>query len=85
MFVSTKLGTIVKLSASERLTAPQPPDRSLARFGVAALALYQGGELSPQERRNRETPLRGKYTCLTERLLIEGERDVSRRGHGKNV
>jgi hypothetical protein len=89
MFVSTKLGTIVKLlsggkfSTSERLSAPEPPDGGLTRLGIAALALYQGGELSPQERGNRQTTLGSEHARLSKRLFIEGECDVSSRGHEK--
>ena len=85
--MSTKLGTIVKFlsggksSASERLSAPEPPDRSFARFRVAALAFHQGGELSPEECGNRKAPLRGEHTGLAKRLLIERERDISGCGH----
>jgi hypothetical protein len=74
--VSTKLGTVVQLlsskrfSASQRLPASEPADSSVARFGIATLALDQCGELSPQERRNRKTPLRGKYARFSECLLV---------------
>jgi hypothetical protein len=43
----------------------------LACPGIAALSLDKTGELDTQERRNRQTSLRGEYPSFAQRLLVE--------------
>jgi hypothetical protein len=58
-----------------------PPAQSrqcgLPRLGVAALSLYEPGDLGPKERRHRKSALSSQNASFAQRLIVDGERNIS--------